>query len=816
MNRFLLIFPSYTPSFLLVLSLLLPVILPAQTSYPVANWLDTYRLGGDFQSVELLHTNDRVAAPAVVNYATMLDLDQTNLENLVSTSPNTISLTIPNIHGDNFELELAKVAILTPEFSVGTLGNNAHDNVAVSPGIHYRGIIRGKPQSVVAVSVFQDDIMVMIADENGNYQVGKMEDGSDHYILYRSADLRAANPFNCSTTDNLTAPDAGPSETGDRGIGCKTVGIYLECDYKLYIDKGSSVSNVTNYMTGLFNQISALYATENVGVAISQIYVWTTSDPYAALGSTSAVLSSFQTTRSTNFTGNLAHFVSSRNLGGGVAYVDVICTKSYAFGVSAINTTYQNVPTYSWSVEVMTHELGHNLGSWHTHSCNWVGGALDNCYTVEGSCSPGPTPVGGGTIMSYCHLSGVGINLSNGFGTQPGNKIRDRVLNASCLSATGAVPISLATTNITGTSVTLSWGAVTGATQYTVQYQTSAASTWTTAGTTVAATYNLGGLVNNTAYNWQVKTDCSTYSATANFTTTTASGGGGGGTTGITCSAPISLNTTAVSSSSAILSWGVVTGATQYTLQYKPNTATAWTTAGNTYSNSFNLAGLTAGTAYNWQVKADCSGYSTSMNFTTTGSSGNGGGTTVITCATPVSLTNSNVTAYTARISWAAVPGATTYTVQLRLANATTYFTLGTITSNAGNITGFTPNTAYVWRVKANCSEYSQPKTLVTLSGQTNSHTFSNELPTITLSENSELSVYPNPANSVLHLQIGTALTPDTEVWITSATGQLISRRRWTAEETPIDISTLTTGLYFLTIVQEGQRMATEKFVKEM
>ena len=204
------------------------------------------------------------------------------------------------------------------------------------------------------------------------------------------------------------------------------------------------------------------------------------------------------------------------------------------------------------------------------------------------------------------------------------------------------------------------------------------------------------------------------------------------------------------------------------------------------------------------------------MNFTTTGSSGNGGGTTVITCATPISLTNSNVTAYTARISWAAVPGATTYTVQLRLANATTYFTLGTITSNAGNITGFTPNTAYVWRVKANCSEYSQPKTLVTLSGQTNSHTFSNELPTITLSENSELSVYPNPANSVLHLQIGTALTPDTEVWITSATGQLISRRRWTAEETPIDISTLTTGLYFLTIVQEGQRMATEKFVKEM
>ncbi len=813
MNRFLLIISAYTPSFLLVLSLLLPVVIPAQTPYPVANWLDTYRPSGDFQSVDLLRTNeDRATAPAVVEYATMLALDHTNLENVLSHAPATMSLTIPNVHGDNFELELAKVAILTPEFSVGTLGNNAHDNVAVAPGVHYRGIIRGKPQSVVAVSIFQDDLMAMISDENGNYQVGKMEDGTENYILYRSADLRAANPFNCSTDDDLTAPDSAPNEVGERGIGCKTVGIYLECDYKLYVDKGSSVSNVTNYMTGLFGQIAALYAAENVGVAISQIYVWATPDPYASLGSTSSVLNSFQSTRGTNFTGNLAHFVSSRNLGGGVAYVDVICTKSYAFGVSAINTTYQNVPTYSWSVEVMTHELGHNLGSWHTHSCNWTGGALDNCYTAEGNCGPGPAPVGGGTIMSYCHLSGVGINLSNGFGTQPGNKIRDRVLNASCLSATGAIPISLATSNLTGTSVTLSWGAVSGATQYTVQYKTSASGTWITAGTTAAATYNLSGLVNNTAYNWQVKSDCSSYSATANFTT---SSNGGGGTPG-TCSAPISLNTVTVTTISAVLSWGVVTGATQYTVQYKPNTATAWTTAGNTYSTSFNLAGLTAGTAYNWQVKANCSGYSTTVNFTTTGSSGNGGGGTGSLCAAPVNLTNANITAYSARISWTAVPGATTYTVQLRLASATTYFTLGTITGITGNITGFTPGTAYVWRVRANCSDYSQPKSLVTAGSQWTGRRSLGDLPAITLSENSEVSVYPNPASAVLNLHLGTPVTPETEVLITGSTGQLVLRRRWTTDETPIDISTLTTGLYFLTVMQDGRRVATEKFVKAL
>ena len=33
--------------------------------------------------------------------------------------------------------------------------------------------------------------------------------------------------------------------------------------------------------------------------------------------------------------------------------------------------------------------------------------------------------------MSYCHLTGYGINFNNGFGTQPGNKIRAEVAAAT-------------------------------------------------------------------------------------------------------------------------------------------------------------------------------------------------------------------------------------------------------------------------------------------------------------------------------------------------------------------------------------------------
>jgi hypothetical protein len=114
---------------------------------------------------------------------------------------------------------------------------------------------------------------------------------------------------------------------------------------------------------------------------------------------------------------------------------------------ASLSTTVVNIPTYSWSVEVITHELGHNFGLPHTHSCTWpldpnspaVKEKIDDCgnlagYTTEGTCTT-TTTSGQGTIMSYCHLvSGRGINFNLGFGTKPGDKMRAEVAAASSLT----------------------------------------------------------------------------------------------------------------------------------------------------------------------------------------------------------------------------------------------------------------------------------------------------------------------------------------------------------------------------------------------
>lgn len=766
----------------------------SQNANRVAEWLESYRLSGDFQPVQLLTaTQERNDLQPVVENATILEPDFAALNQLLKTAPLTLTFSIPNAYGENFELELVKVDVLSPEF---TLSTDVQENVPYEEGVHYRGIVRGNPQSLAAVSIFSDGLMAMIMDESGSYQVGKMEDGSNQYIFYRKEDLKADSPFNCFADDEAVVPD---EEIGvdDRGVGCKTVQVYFECDYKLYTDKGSSAANVTNYVTGLFNQVSTLYANENVGIAISQIYVWTSPDPYQGYSSTSSVLSAFRTTRGTNFNGNLAHFLSTRNLGGGIAYLDVICFKSYAHGVSAISNSYQNVPTYSWSVEVVTHELGHNLGSWHTHSCNWPGGALDNCYTPEGGCSPGPAPTNGGTIMSYCHLKSYGINFNNGFGPVPGARIRDKVLAATCLPSSGNIPTGLTATNITASSATLSWGAVAGATTYSVQYKLSSSSTWVTAGNTTSTSYNLTGLSANTAYNWRVKTDCSDYSAAASFTTTNEGGGG-------TCTAPTNLTTTNVTASSAKLNWGVVTGASNYTVQYKTSSSSVWLTAGTTSSNTYTLNSLSAGTAYNWRVKANCSNYSATATFTTL--TGGGGGT----CAPPATLTNVYIAPTSAIISWSPVTDASSYTLQIKYAASSSWYTLGTVGVTQVTISGLQPSTSYHWRVKANCSVYSAQKLLTTPAGLEEPGN-AEELPNISLSY---FQLFPNPTSESLTVNYTGSVLSNSEIIIADVAGRIVLRQSLTQEQQTLDVSRLQAGMYVLTLMEGENRVATERFVK--
>lgn len=69
--------------------------------------------------------------------------------------------------------------------------------------------------------------------------------------------------------------------------------------------------------------------------------------------------------------------------------------------------------------------------------------------------------------------------------------------------------------------------------------------------------------------------------------------------------APGGLAATQISTSAATLSWNAVSGAASYTVRYRIQGASSWTTV-NSSSRSIRISGLTSDKMYEWQVRANC------------------------------------------------------------------------------------------------------------------------------------------------------------------------------------------------------------------
>lgn len=412
----------------------------SQKLKPIAQKISEYQIRGEkFDTYDLFETNNSTLKQEEYKKAatdiTVMSLKIAELKRLVSEKPEFIEITFPFDGGQQITVELYKKQIFTSDFKVVT---DKGKEVGYTPGVYYQGIVKDNNASIVAFSFFNNDIVgVASTPELGNIVVGKVKNSED-FVSYSDSKLTGSNPFVCGV-DGLKE-NQGKKISYNPNVNKKTtltdncVRIFYEAGFGPYTQNGSNVTTTTNWVTAMHNNVSTLYANENVRVALSEIFVWTTTDPYS--GSPSAILNQYKATR-TSFNGDLAQLLRNPATTS-IAFVDGLCTNS-RYSYCGMNFTYQNVPTYSWNIEAMTHELGHNLGSPHTHACFWNGNntAIDGCGPASGNnegCNAPLPPVGGGTIMSYCHLVGsVGINFANGFGVQPGTLIRNIIDSKGCL-----------------------------------------------------------------------------------------------------------------------------------------------------------------------------------------------------------------------------------------------------------------------------------------------------------------------------------------------------------------------------------------------
>ena len=113
------------------------------------------------------------------------------------------------------------------------------------------------------------------------------------------------------------------------------------------------------------------------------------------------------------FTALLSGNSIGSNSFSGVAWVNAYCSQGFGYSINRIGS---NFPA-SIADLFVGHEIGHNLGSSHTH-CEALGAGgsyVDQCYSNKNGCYAGPTscPAGGvGTIMSYCHAPAAGFDGS--------------------------------------------------------------------------------------------------------------------------------------------------------------------------------------------------------------------------------------------------------------------------------------------------------------------------------------------------------------------------------------------------------------------
>jgi hypothetical protein len=414
----------------------------------------------------------------------------------IATQPVTLE------DGTSVELEVSQFQVFAPGAQIvvhGRLG----DVLAPAPTDRwFTGRVIGDPSSVVVLArgrslrgfVVTGGRVSVLGPERHPYG-----DGPPGRTLVRTLDPETDMPdamraFTCGADSLPVPPETRPAATLNRRALSSVMyyaGIAVETDYELYA-KFNSTANLTKYVGDLFTFVSAVYQRDVlVTLQVNYLSIWTTAaDPWNATSGTSAALSEFLTYWNSNRTTvprSTAHMLSGKGLGGGIAYLNALCS-GFGYGVSASlsGVAPTNITFTYWDFMVVAHELGHNFGSPHTHCYS---PPVDQCWSGESGCYTGPTsvPPEKGTIMSYCHqlaggysnikmLLGVTGETSQAvtarirtyvegrttcFGTVDGPVVTGIVPNAGPTAGGTAVTIS-GTGFVSGATVTIGGAAATG------------------------------------------------------------------------------------------------------------------------------------------------------------------------------------------------------------------------------------------------------------------------------------------------------------------------------------------------------------------
>ena len=297
----------------------------------------------------------------------------TSIEDLNKKATNSFTeFTIRNNDRELISLVLSPSNLLSSEHIVSGTSQLIGPSTLAIP---YMGYIKGDPSSAVRVTLLDQGLYGTFSHKNIHYYVEPASNFDKSIrpgtmIIYTGENVKSPDKVTCASQEFHKRTNTTKAQTKSAG-SCRVYELAIALDYS-YVQKHGGVTGAINQSIAVMNMVAADYEnafSDDVRFEVVEHFVsdCSTCDPWTNTTDASDLLNEFTAWGHSGFFANhdIGQFWTDRNICGtdcsvaGLAWIDVVCG-SWKYHI------LEDFTSTSWQLRILvSHEMGHNFGSFH-------------------------------------------------------------------------------------------------------------------------------------------------------------------------------------------------------------------------------------------------------------------------------------------------------------------------------------------------------------------------------------------------------------------------------------------------------------------